>query len=148
MKRTNRRWFTLIVFLSVLISPAYAGSAPDVSTDEPEKGPHGGRLLTDGDFALELTIFETGVPPQYRVWASWAGQAIPPSQVQLTIKLTRLGDVVDNINFTEQTDFLRGDKEVYEPHSFFYFGRSGVYCLIGHRHPKRPGDGNVYTRVA
>ncbi len=29
---------------------------------EPAKGPHGGRLLIDDDFALELAIFETGVP--------------------------------------------------------------------------------------
>ncbi len=28
---------------------------------EPAKGPHGGRLLIDDDFILELAIFETGV---------------------------------------------------------------------------------------
>ena len=27
------------------------------------KGPHGGRVLASGDFTLELSIFETGVPP-------------------------------------------------------------------------------------
>jgi hypothetical protein len=30
---------------------------------EPAKGPRGGRLLEDGKFALEVTIFETGVDP-------------------------------------------------------------------------------------
>ena len=34
-----------------------------------ERGPHRGRMLRDGDFALEVTIFETGVPPQYRLYA-------------------------------------------------------------------------------
>ena len=32
------------------------------------KGPHGGRLHVDGDFAAEVTIFERGVPPQFRVY--------------------------------------------------------------------------------
>lgn len=27
------------------------------------KGPHRGRLLSDGDFTIELAIFGTGVPP-------------------------------------------------------------------------------------
>ncbi len=33
-----------------------------------ERGPHNGRMLRDGDFALEITIFETGVPPEFRVY--------------------------------------------------------------------------------
>ena len=42
----------------------------EVAVVEPAKGPHRGRLLVDGDFALELAIFETGVPPEFRVWAT------------------------------------------------------------------------------
>ena len=34
-----------------------------------ERGPHNGRMLRDGNFALEVTIFEDGVPPEYRVYA-------------------------------------------------------------------------------
>jgi membrane fusion protein, heavy metal efflux system len=85
---------------------------------EPVKGPHGGRLLGDGDFALELAIFETGVPPEYRVWASWNGAPLPPSDVELRVKLTRLGGRVDDIGFAPGDGFLRGDTVVYEPHSF------------------------------
>ncbi len=40
---------------------------------ESEKGPHGGRLLKDGDFTLELAIAEEGVPPEFRAWFSQAG---------------------------------------------------------------------------
>jgi cobalt-zinc-cadmium efflux system membrane fusion protein len=40
----------------------------DIETEIPEgdyeRGPNNGRILVDGDFALELTIFETGVPPE------------------------------------------------------------------------------------
>jgi len=32
------------------------------------KGAHGGRLLSDGDFQAEVTIYERGIPPQFRVY--------------------------------------------------------------------------------
>ncbi len=87
-------------------------------TEAPEKGPHRGRLLKDDQFIVELSIFETGVPPEFRVWITDKGQPVKPSDVTLKIKLTRLGGIEDNINFTVQDDFLRGDLEIYEPHSF------------------------------
>lgn len=85
---------------------------------EPAKGEHGGRILPDGDFALELAIFETGVPPEFRVWVTKAGAPVSPVDVKLDITLTRLGDVKDEIGFVQQDDFLRGDTVIYEPHSF------------------------------
>jgi len=92
---------------------------PDTQqAEEPEKGPHRGRLLKDDNFALELAIFETGVPPEFRVWITDEGQPVKPSDVSLNITLTRLGGVEDNIKFKPQGDFLRGDTVIYEPHSF------------------------------
>ncbi|MBD3612048.1 MAG: efflux RND transporter periplasmic adaptor subunit [Hydrogenovibrio crunogenus] len=85
---------------------------------EPEKGVHGGRLLKDGDFVVELSIFEKGVPPEFRTWVTLEGQPVDPKEVSLNVTLSRLGGVEDNINFTVQDDFLRGDMEIYEPHSF------------------------------
>ncbi len=85
---------------------------------EPVKGPHRGRMLTDGDFAIELAIFETGVPPEFRVWATSAGAPVSPRDVSLHVTLTRLGDIKDEIGFAAQEDFLRGDMVIYEPHSF------------------------------
>jgi cobalt-zinc-cadmium efflux system membrane fusion protein len=84
----------------------------------PAKGPHNGRLLSDGDFTIELAIFETGVPPEFRAWATTGGQPIDPGQVDLRVLLTRLGNEVDEIGFRLQGDFLRGTSIVYEPHSF------------------------------
>ncbi len=88
------------------------------SEAEPEKGPHRGRLLKEGDFTLELAIFETGVPPEFRAWATKSDKALSPDEVDLNIKLTRLGGKIDDINFTQQGDALRGDTVIYEPHSF------------------------------
>lgn len=82
------------------------------------KGPHRGRLLSDGDFTLELAIFETGVPPEFRAWATKNGKSLSPSDIDLNIKLSRLGGKIDDINFTQQGDALRGDTVIYEPHSF------------------------------
>lgn len=86
--------------------------------DEVEKGEHGGRMLRDDGFALELSIFETGVPPEFRVWATQDGKPLKPEDVDLQIKLTRLGGKVDQIGFKPQGDALRGDTVIYEPHSF------------------------------
>lgn len=85
---------------------------------EVRKGPHRGRLLSDGDFTLELAIFETGVPPEFRAWATKNGKSLSPSDIDLNIKLSRLGGKIDDINFTQQGDALRGDTVIYEPHSF------------------------------
>ncbi|MBT79996.1 MAG: secretion protein HlyD [Alteromonadaceae bacterium] len=99
-------------------APAIAASAPAAEEEEPEKGPHRGRMLRQDDFAVELSIFETGVPPEFRVWVTDENKPVAPEKVDLNVKLTRLGGVVDDINFYQQGDFLRGDMEIYEPHSF------------------------------
>lgn len=89
-----------------------------VEQAEPEKGIHGGRLLKDNGFVVELSIFETGVPPEFRTWVTQSGQPVDPKTVSLKVILTRLGGAEDHINFIPQDDFLRGDMEIYEPHSF------------------------------
>ncbi|VAW56818.1 Probable Co/Zn/Cd efflux system membrane fusion protein, partial [hydrothermal vent metagenome] len=92
---------------------------------EIEKGDHGGRLLTQNDFTLELSIFETGVPPEFRAWASFKDEPLNPSEIDLKISLIRLGGGVDKIKFKPLDDMLRGDTVVYEPHSFIV----NIYAL-------------------
>ena len=55
---------------------------------EYERGPHRGRMLRDGDFALEITIFEDGVDPEFRVYAYRGDKPVKPSEVKLTIERT------------------------------------------------------------
>ena len=83
-----------------------------------ERGPHRGRWLEDGAFALELTIFEEGVPPEFRAFVYRDEKAIDPAGVRLEVTLRRLGDRVDRIAFEPRGDYLLGDQTVYEPHSF------------------------------
>lgn len=92
-------------------------SEPAAEAEAPVRGPNNGRLLVDGDFIVELAIFETGVPPQFRAWVTDAGRPVPAGDVALDVTLTRL-DEVDRIEFRPQGDFLRSTSTVYEPHSF------------------------------
>ena len=83
------------------------------------RGPHGARLLSDEGLQLEMTIYETGVPPQLRVYPfDAAKKPIPPRDVDLTVELHRLGGRVDRITFTPEANYLRGNEVVQEPHSF------------------------------
>jgi cobalt-zinc-cadmium efflux system membrane fusion protein len=109
---------TLTWLLSMSTLSAMAVGVATENEAEPEKGPHSGLMLRDEDFSVELAIFETGVPPEYRAWVTDGGQAVAPEAVNLQVVLTRLGDVRDEIKFAPQGDFLRGDMEIYEPHSF------------------------------
>lgn len=83
-----------------------------------ERGPHRGRMLRDGDFALEMTIFEDGVDPEFHVYAYRKDKPVDPQEVQLTVELSRLGGKVDRFKFTPVEDYLRGSGVVTEPHSF------------------------------
>ncbi len=86
--------------------------------DEIARGPHGGWLFSDGDFQLEVAIYEKGIPPQFRVYpGKVSGESIPPSEVDLIIELKRL-DRVDSISFKSTADFLIGNQTIEEPHSF------------------------------
>ena len=86
--------------------------------DAPAKGPHGGRMLSKGDFALEVTIFERGVPPEFRVYAFEKRKPVDLADVKLQIRLERLGAQPETIGFRKEEDFLRGDQVIVEPHSF------------------------------
>lgn len=82
------------------------------------KGPHGGRLFQAGATQLELVIFETGVPPEFRLYATHEGKPVATGALTATVTLERLGRAPQLIRFQPQGDFLRGDADVSEPHSF------------------------------
>ncbi len=86
--------------------------------DEFERGPHGGRLLESDALSLEVTIFEDGIPPQFRVYPTDDGKPVPLSDVSVTIDLARFGGRVDTISFVPEGEYLRGIQVVEEPHSF------------------------------
>ncbi len=118
---------TLIIIAVTLVTARWLMKSPQTGTvshaesEQPAdyaRGPHNGRLLEQDGFALEITIFETGVPPEFRVYPYYQNQAIDPSTVNLNMELGRTGNVVDQFEFVAQGDWLRGNAVVTEPHSF------------------------------
>lgn len=85
---------------------------------EVKKGPHGGRLMGDDDFQVEVTIFETGVPPQFRIFVYEDEKPLDPKKAAVTIELTRIGGVKDLFELKPAGDFMTSEKVVGEPHSF------------------------------
>src|SRR5690606_15144056 len=79
---------------------------------EPETGPHGGRLLQDGGVALEITIFENGLPPEWRLFAYRDGEPLPPAAFDVVMELQRLGGQRETYRFFAEQDYLRGEPAV------------------------------------
>lgn len=94
------------------------GGKPHQEAAEPGKGPHGGKLFADGDYSLEVTIFEQNVEPHFRLFAYQAGKPLAPAASQVSATVERLGAKPQAIAFTPEADYLRGNATLEEPHSF------------------------------
>lgn len=96
------------------------GDAHAERADEkkPGKGPHGGRLFAEGAYGLELTIFETGVEPQFRIYTYRDGKPIDPAQSEVRVTVERLGREPQVFTFSKEADYLKSSANVEEPHSF------------------------------
>jgi cobalt-zinc-cadmium efflux system membrane fusion protein len=110
-----------IAYLLSLFALLYGLNLPAAEAPEEitvPQGPHGGRLLQDGGFAVELAIFEEGVAPEYHAWAYQDEKELPLSDWQLAVTLERLGGKREDFAFLPASGYLLGQSEVKEPHSF------------------------------
>ncbi len=119
----------IIVVVGLALAAAILRTAPggNAAADGAEapglldypRGPHGARLLSNEGLQVEMTIYETGVPPQFRIYPyDSVHTPISPREIDLIVELHRLGGRVDRITFTPEADYLRGNEVVEEPHSF------------------------------
>jgi len=85
-----------------------------------EQGRHGGSMLDAGHGFIEITIFETGVPPQFRLYFyDEAKQPIaPPNQQEIVLSTVRPNGGTELFLFSKGGDFLRSTKSIPEPHEF------------------------------
>lgn len=130
--RARRQVFAATLIAAVLLAacggaPPAAGKAQTHGAGErhdatPARGAHGGRLLTQDGFGLEVQIFEDGLPPEFRLYPTLDGKPLPPAAVQASIELTRIdglpGGRRDVHVFTPRGDHLASGQTVYEPHSY------------------------------
>ncbi len=116
----------LALFIFLFINIAQASGKHDEHNDEHNdehateqaEGPHGGKLLAEADFAVEVTIFESGIPAEMRLYAYVNGRQVSTSALNATATLHRLGGQQDNITFSPEQDYLVGDTSIAEPHSY------------------------------
>lgn len=119
----NTKSFAALMFALLLcasnIALASGGHDHDdeLATEQTE-GPQGGKLLTEANFAVEVTIFETGIPPEMRLYAYANGEPVPASALQAEVTLYRLDGQQDDIRFTPEKQYLVGDISIVEPHSY------------------------------
>ena len=97
-----------------------SGSTSDTEVVEGEvaRGPNGGRLLEQGDFAVELVIAEGGIPPEFHLYGYNNGVQLAAEDFVASVELGRLGGILDTFGFVPEGDYLRGIGIVREPHSF------------------------------
>lgn len=95
-----------------------ASNHDDDKDTAPKKGAHGGKLFTKDGYGIEVSIFEQGVEPQFRLYAYQNGKQIAPVANQVALTLERLGRQPEVFKFVAENDYLKGDAIVYEPHSF------------------------------
>jgi cobalt-zinc-cadmium efflux system membrane fusion protein len=95
------------------------GSQEKGHAHDSDKGPHGGKVLKEGNFELEVVIYEKGCTPHFRVYPSNDHNPVDLKEVNVTIELERLGNKVTVFHLKPDADFLFCDQEIEEPHSFY-----------------------------
>lgn len=90
-----------------------------VAAEEAKKGSHGGRLLEQDGYAVELAIAEDGTPPKYQAWLYQGDKPLAATAGTVEVRLRRLGNVAENHTLAPQADgSLMASSIVGEPHSF------------------------------
>jgi len=85
---------------------------------EPES--HGGPLLKTSTGQIELSVFETKVPPRFRLYFSSAkGNAVaPPAPDKVHVETIRADGKRQSFKFKRHADYLEATAELPEPHEF------------------------------
>ncbi len=83
-------------------------------------GPHGGPLVTTKSGRVELSVFETGVPPRFRLYFfdAHGHEAKPPADKDVTLETTRGGKKRQLFKFKKHGTYLEAAAELPEPHEF------------------------------
>jgi len=95
------------------------GEEHEHGAEEFDRGSHGGRLLEQDGFTVELAIAESGTPPKDQAWLYRDGKPLPPGAGTVEVRLQRLGNVAENHRLEPREDgSLMATTIVGEPHSF------------------------------
>src|SRR5438552_3309140 len=87
---------------------------------EVEHGPHDGFLVNLGHGFVEISVFETGVPPHFRLFFyDQRKQARSvPARATVTIETVRLDGARQTFAFRAAGEYLESTSDIPEPHEF------------------------------
>ena len=95
-------------------------AASDHKHDHVDEGPQGGKLIDTGHGLVEITVFETNVPPRFRLYfydSARKAKALPQPK-EITVETLRPGGVRQTFSFFTGDGYLEATAELPEPHEF------------------------------
>jgi uncharacterized protein (TIGR00299 family) protein len=83
-------------------------------------GPHGGPLVPTKSGRVELSVYETNVPPRFRLYFydDHGHEAKPPAEKSVTLETLRQGKKRQTFKFKKRGAYLEATSELPEPHEF------------------------------
>lgn len=83
-------------------------------------GPHGGPLVTTKSGRVELSVFETGLPPRFRLYFfdEHGHESKPLADKTVTLETLRSGKKRQIFKFKKHGAYLEATAELPEPHEF------------------------------
>lgn len=112
--------FKLLLAVAVIVvglaSIFYIFSNTSYSQNQP--GPHSGKMLTDGNISVEITMYERGMPPHFRVYLYQNKKPLNPNLARLVMTLKRFDGTVYQVQFEAIEGYLQSREDIPEPHSF------------------------------
>jgi len=87
-----------------------------------KQGPHGGPLVAIESGFVELSVFEKGVPPIFRLYFSNREQIPqqPPAASEVQVTITRPDGKQQTFVFRAANDYLESTSDIPEPHEFVF----------------------------
>lgn len=82
-------------------------------------GPHGGKMLTDGDFEVEVVLSQHTQGAHFRLYPFRNHEPVDPVEITGHMDVERLGGKTDELTFKPAGEFLFSEQPIEEPHSYF-----------------------------
>lgn len=95
-------------------------SHDDPAHEHQHHGAHGGPLVKTSKAQVELSVFETHVPPRFRLYfRNPKGKAVAPSSANtVSVETIRPDGIRQSFKFKRSEDYLEATEELPEPHEF------------------------------
>ena len=85
-----------------------------------QRAPHGGKIINTGHGLVELEVFETGMPPRFRLHAydSSVERELFHDHDSVSIETLRPDGIKQTFALKASGNYLESSQEIPEPHEF------------------------------